>query len=276
MNLIFAPLFSGSSGNSLYVGGGGHHILVDAGVSGSRILSELRTIGVTPDALDAILVTHEHVDHIRAVGILSRKLDLPVYASEGTWDAMADKIGEIAPRNIRIFEPKQAFYVGDIEVCPFPTPHDAAQSVGYSFCLGTAKFSVATDIGCIRDSWLKYVVGSHAVVLESNYDPDMLMAGSYPYLTKKRIASSKGHLSNDDAAAVAVELACNGTQRILLGHLSKENNFPELAMQTTVNALREAGHDTDLNIAVQIAKRDGLSGAFLAGSAEEGNARGNI
>jgi len=262
MELRFAPLFSGSSGNAIYVGCDDANLLVDAGMSGSRITAELGQIGINPRRLDAILVTHEHADHIKGIGILSRKYDLPVYATEGTWQGMYGKIGHIAEKNVIMFEPDQDFFIGSIDVTPFSTPHDANQSVGYTFELDGCKLSIATDLGCIKDGWLSHVLGSDAVILESNYDPDMLNAGPYPYELKKRIRSRHGHLSNDDAGHVAVQLVEYGAQQIILGHLSKENNFPELAMRSCELALQMAGISPHEDVQLYIARRDGLTGMF--------------
>lgn len=262
MELRFSPLFSGSSGNALYVGCDDAQILVDAGMSGTRVCTELARVGIDPRCLDAILVTHEHADHIKGIGILSRKYDLPVFATEGTWQAMYNKIGPIADKNRILFEPEQDFFIGSIDVTPFSTPHDAAQSVGYTFELDGAKLAVATDLGCVRDGWLNHVLGSDAVLLESNYDPDMLKAGPYPYELKKRIMSRHGHLSNDDAGAVAVELVRSGTRQIILGHLSKENNFPELAMRSCELTLQMAGIVPHEDVQLYIARRDGTTGMF--------------
>ena len=262
MELRFSPLFSGSSGNATYVGCDDAHILVDAGLSGTRVSQELMRVGVNPVMLSAILVTHEHSDHIKGIGILSRKYDLPVFATEGTWREMYGKIGAISPRNMRIFEPGQDFYIGSIDVTPFSTPHDAGQPVGYTFEISGAKLAIATDLGSVRDSWFKYVKGSDAVILESNYDPGMLETGPYPYDLKKRIMGRHGHLSNDDAGEVAAELAKSGTRQIILGHLSKENNYPELAMQCTLSAMKLAGVSVEGGVRVMVASRDGNSGMF--------------
>ena len=262
MELRFSPLFSGSSGNAIYVGCDGAHILVDAGLSGARVLAALEGIGVAPAELSAILVTHEHVDHIRGVGVLSRKLDVPVFATSGTWAAMEDKIGPISPKNVRVFDPENGFFLGPVEVTGFSTPHDAADSVGYAFELQGARFALATDIGCVRDGWLKHVSGADAVLLESNYDPDMLQAGPYPYDLKKRILSRRGHLSNDDAGTTAARLIRDGARQIVLGHLSKENNFPELALRCTELALREAGIEPGVDADVRVALRDATTGIF--------------
>ena len=262
MELRFSPLFSGSSGNALYVGCDGAHLLVDAGVSGTRVAQALQRIGVAPDSLDGVLVTHEHSDHIRGVGVLARKYDLPVYATAGTWAAMADKIGPIAAKNVCTIEPERNFYLGALEILPFSTPHDAADPVGFAFERDGARLAVATDIGCVRDSWAKYVLGADAVVLESNYDPDMLDAGPYPFELKKRIRSRRGHLSNDEAGAFAVRLIEQGARQIVLGHLSKENNFPELARQCSECALRSAGLEPDTDAQLVVARRDETTGMF--------------
>lgn len=269
MELRFSPLFSGSSGNAIYVGCDNAHLLVDAGMSGTRVIQEMQRIGVNPGNLSGILVTHEHSDHIKGIGILSRKFDLPIFATEGTWQGMHDKIGAIASKNMRIFEPGQDFFLGSINITGFSTPHDATQPVGYTFDLHGAKLSIATDLGCIKDGWYKYVCGSDAVILESNYDPDMLQAGPYPFDLKKRILSRKGHLSNEDAGLVASELVKKGAKQIILGHLSKENNFPELAMRTCELALSNAGIVPHEDVLLSVASRDGNSGMFSVGAALE-------
>ena len=262
MELRFSPLFSGSSGNATYVGCDDAHILVDAGMSGARVSGELMQVGVDPRCLKAILVTHEHSDHIRGIGILSRKYDLPVFATEGTWEGMYDKIGAIADKNRVIFDPEQDFFIGSINVTPFSTPHDANQPVGFAFEVDGARMAVATDLGCIREGWLSAIAGADAVILESNYDQDMLRAGPYPYDLKKRIMSQHGHLSNDDAGMVAVELARRGTRQIVLGHLSKENNFPELAMRSCELTLKMNGIEPHEDVMLYVARRDGNTGMF--------------
>ena len=262
LELRFAPLFSGSSGNAIYVGCGDTHLLVDAGMSGSRVTHELEKIGLDPHRLSAILCTHEHVDHIRGVGILSRKYNLPVYATEGTWLGMSEKIGAVDALNRCIMVPEQDFYIGEMNITPFSTPHDANEPVGLVFECRGARFAIATDCGCIKKGWFSHVKGADAVLLESNYDPDMLKAGSYPYDLKRRILSNKGHLCNDDSAACCVELAKNGTRHIVLGHLSKENNFPQLAMECCRLALKENGIITGEDLRLDIANRDETTGVF--------------
>jgi len=262
LELRFSPLFSGSSGNAIYVGCGDSHILVDAGLSGSRVINELGKIGVDPSMLSAIIVTHEHVDHTRGVGILSRKYSLPVYATEGTWLGMGDKIGHVDDVNRCVMAPEQDFYIGRMNITPFSTPHDANEPVGLSFECAGARFTIATDLGCVKNGWFSHVKGSDAVLLESNYDPDMLKAGSYPYELKRRILSNKGHLCNEDSAGVCVELVRTGTRHIVLGHLSKENNFPQLALQCCEYALRQSGIVPGEDVRVDVASRDGVTGIY--------------
>lgn len=262
----FVPLFSGSSGNSTYICGGDTRILVDAGVSGAKIKAELAKAGGDAAALTGILITHDHTDHIAGAGVLSRKFDLPIFATEGTWRIMEQKIGAIALKNVRIIEPGQDFYLGGANVLPFTTPHDAAGPVGYTIQLGGAQVSIATDMGYMTKSTFAAIKDSDLVLLESNYDEDMLKAGPYPYDLKKRILSRKGHLSNDDAAKTCWKLIEVGVKNIILGHLSKDNNFPELAFQTTAQLLRQQGVDVEQDIRLCVALRDSMTDVFRISS----------
>ena len=261
----FAPLFSGSSGNATYVRIQDTRLLVDAGVSGARIAAELKKLDVAPDMLDALLVTHEHADHIAGIGVLSRRYHLPVYATQGTWEAMAGKVGAIDPANRRVIPAGQDFYLNQVEVTPFPIPHDAAEPVGYAFAAQGIKVAVATDLGHLSDSWMDPLEGGDLLLLESNHDVEMLKAGRYPYELKRRILGRKGHLSNEDAARAAQELAARGVKRILLGHLSRENNFPELAYRTVAQCLEQAGTWVS---ALEVARRDCLTGVYHLASGE--------
>ena len=266
MELRFAPLFSGSSGNAIYVGTDRTNLLIDAGVSGSRVLDELKTVGVNPSDLDGILVTHEHSDHIKGVGVLARKLRVPIYATEGTWAGMEAKLGKISLNQQAIIQTESPFYIGDLDITAFPTPHDALEPCGFAFSNGCARFAIATDIGYAREGWMKYILGADAVLLEANYDPDMLTAGSYPFELKKRILSRKGHLSNDDAGAVAAKLVQSGAKQIILGHVSKEINFPELALRTVELILRQNGIDPESDLDLRVALRDETTGLFALSS----------
>ena len=258
----FVPLFSGSSGNSTYISSGDTRILVDAGVSGAKIKAELAKAGGDAAALTGILITHDHTDHIAGAGVLSRKFDLPIFATEGTWRIMEQKIGAIALKNVRIIEPGQDFYLGEANVLPFSTPHDAAGPVGYTIQMGGAQVSIATDMGYMTKSTYAAIKDSDLVLLESNYDEDMLKAGPYPYELKKRILSRKGHLSNDDAAKTCWKLIEAGVKNIILGHLSKDNNFPELAFQTTAQLLKQQGVDVENDVRLCVAQRDAMTDIF--------------
>ncbi len=266
MELRFCPLFSGSSGNALYLGCGDTHLLIDAGMSGSKITNELEKIGLRPDRLSAILITHEHSDHIAGVGILSRRYDLPVFANEATWEAMRPKVGNICEKNVRVFETGSDFLIGDIDIMPFAIPHDAAEPVGYSFYAGQSKLSVATDLGTVKESWMKQIAHSDLVLLEANHDVEMLKAGRYPYELKRRILGNKGHLSNDAAGKAAAALVKRGVQAIVLGHLSGENNFPELAYQSVCCVLQEEGFEAGRDVMLSVANRDGASGMYVIGA----------
>lgn len=255
MELKFCSLFSGSSGNALYARGGNTHLLIDAGMSGTKIAKELEKIGVAPGELSGILITHEHMDHIAGVGVLSRRFNLPVYANEATWEAMRPKLGAIDPANERVFESGIDFYIDDMDIFPFRTPHDAAESVGFSITAGQCKLTIATDLGAVKDSWLSHAEKSDILLLESNHDVDMLKSGRYPYELKRRILGKHGHLSNDDAGKAAVELVRRGVRTVILGHLSGENNFPELAYRSVACALEEAGirpEDVKLSVASRV------------------------
>ena len=268
MQLQFCPLFSSSSGNSIYVGTDDTKILIDAGLSGAKIVTELEKIGVDPRDLRAILVTHEHADHIAGVGVLSRRYHLPVYASRLTWEAMRAKLGAMEACRMIEFEPGVNFSIGSLDITPFCTPHDAACPVGYAICAGGCKVAVATDLGGVRESWLEEVEKSDVLLLEANHDVDTLKAGRYPYELKRRILGKNGHLSNDDAGHAAVELVRRGVRAIILGHLSGENNFPELAYASVACLLEEAGFRPGSDVMLSVARRDGHSELFSVGESD--------
>ena len=238
--MLFSPLCSGSSGNASYLEAGGARLLIDAGLPASRITALLEDIDVEPKTLRGILITHEHTDHIAGAGVLSRRFDLPVYATAGCWAHMRQALGEIKPRNIRVIEPGQAFFIHELSVLPFPTPHDAAESVGYAISDGIAKLTVMTDIGCFTDDLLAAAAGSGLLMIESNHDEDMLKAGAYPYPLKRRILGREGHLSNECCAEALIRLYGTGVRRAVLAHLSEDNNIEALAVETVRQALRAA------------------------------------
>jgi phosphoribosyl 1,2-cyclic phosphodiesterase len=252
----FCSLYSGSSGNSIFIASGSTRLLIDAGLSAKRIIEALCSIGEKPSELNAVLISHEHSDHIKGAGIISRKFNLPVYASEGTWKGMELLIGPVLECNKKIFSSCESFTIGDIEVVPFPIPHDANEPVGYSFNAAGKKVTVATDIGHISLDLLNCLADSDLLLLESNHDTEMLKVGPYPWHLKRRIAGNQGHLSNDAAGEVIAYMAEKGTKHFLLGHLSKENNFPELAYQTVCNALCEKKLVAGIDVMLEVVLRD--------------------
>lgn len=264
MPMTYCPLFSGSSGNSALLDAGGARLLIDAGLPGRTVVNALSAAGYSPESLQGILITHEHSDHVKGAGVLSRKYDLPIYANAGTWEAMEGQIGKIAPKNIRLFDTGHEFFLGKLAVFPFSVPHDAADPVGFSFRCGGTKLSQATDLGHMTPEVLEAVRESDLLLLESNYDVAMLKAGPYTYALKQRILGNNGHLSNDAAALSCVRLLNLGVRRFVLGHLSGENNFEELAFQTCAQALTDAGAHLGegADAALYLAHRDRPAAVF--------------
>ncbi len=264
--LKYCSIGSGSSGNCHYVGYKDTNILIDAGLSGKRISKGLEDIDVDISKLRGIFVTHEHSDHIKGLGVLSRKYDLPIYLNYKTWLALESKIGKIKESNIMIFDNDKAYDLGDMCIKPFSINHDAADPVGFSlFNERDDKLSIATDTGHISDDIRENILGSKLVVLESNYDKEMLLMGSYTYALKKRVMSNTGHLSNEDAAKFAVDLIKNGTEEILLAHLSRENNFPALAYETSNHILTENQMKIGRDVELEILMRDDISRLYQLG-----------
>lgn len=263
MSMIFCPLYSGSSGNALYIEYEGTKLLIDAGKSGKMITDALEFIGVDPMSLDGILITHEHSDHIAGAGILSRKLKVPIYASAMTWQAMEEKIKTVPAGCRREFQVGQDFYIGQLGIAPFATPHDAADPCGFRFWGGQMSVSIATDLGYFSADVRSAVAGSHLVLLESNHDPDMLRANDhYNARLKQRILGRRGHLSNADAAEAVVELVSTGVENIILGHLSGENNRPALALETSENRAEIEGIRLGKDLFLDLAWRDRVGGVY--------------
>ena len=250
----FCSLYSGSSGNSLLIQTENTKILIDAGESAKKIIDALSSIDVKPNDLNAILVTHEHSDHIKGLGTLSKKYNIPVYANQKTWDAMPEQNSKVVENNKKYFNPSENFEIGDLKIHPFKIPHDAANPCGFNFFHENKKMSVATDIGHMTSDIIHTLEDSTFLLLESNYDPNVLKCSKYPYLLKERIAGPNGHLPNGEAGKTISYLLNSGLKKVMLGHLSKENNFPELAYKTVMDELIENKYNEN-NISINIASR---------------------
>lgn len=236
----FCSLYSGSSGNSIFVGSDNAKILIDAGLPGKKIDEALKQIGQNPNDIDGIFITHEHIDHIKGVGVLSRKYDIPIYAPPDTWVAMESTIGKIKEHNIKVMDRRSSISINDIDIKSFIIPHDAASPVGYTINLGGKQVSVATDFGTFTREIYDNIKDSEAILIESNYNPQMLDMGPYPYNLKLRIKGVEGHLSNEDCGKAIVQILKNGLgKKIMLGHLSNTNNTPDVAEITVKDILKE-------------------------------------
>ena len=253
--LNFCSLYSGSSGNSLFVETNNTRILIDAGMSCKKIEEGLQSIEVDPSSINAILVTHEHADHVKGLGTLSKKFDIPVFSTKETFDAMPVQTEKLSDKNIKFFKPSEKFSINDLEILPFSIPHDAANPCGFNILSDSQnQISIATDIGHMTKSIVDKLESSKFILLESNYDTEVLRCCSYPYKLKTRIASEFGHLSNTIAGKTISYLLKNGNiKTAMLGHLSKESNFPELAYQTVINEI--ISNNTN-NINLSVASRD--------------------
>lgn len=254
--ITFLSLTSGSSGNATFVSDGDSKILIDCGMSGSRLKSSLADIDVDIADLDAVLITHEHSDHIKGLGVIARKYHIPIYATFKTFSGMKN-IGEFDDSLKNAISGE--LEIGNIGIKAFSIPHDAADPVGYNFFIDNQKLTLATDIGKMDDLVFDSIKGSKYVILESNHDVDILRLGSYPYSLKKRILSPYGHLSNEDAAKTALRLAETGTEHFMLAHLSRENNLPEIAQVTTENMFRSNNIKLGRDVTLTVAARDEIT-----------------
>ena len=247
-------LFSGSSGNCTYIKAGDVELLIDAGVCEKAIAASLASIGTSLDNISHIFITHDHTDHTRGLEVICKKHSPIVHITEGSARVCvdADKTPYLCERAL-IHPLSYTVELGDVTISSFATPHDSAASVGYTVGYKGYKIGFATDVGHVTDTVRENLLGSNAVVLESNHDPEMLIDGPYPDFLKRRILSDKGHLSNDCAAELAAYLAENGTDRFVLAHLSEQNNIPELAFATALSAL---GDIERLGIRLAVAEVD--------------------
>lgn len=252
---------SGSSGNCIYIGSSETNVLVDAGVSGKRIESGLNSIQVNPESLKGILITHEHSDHIQGIGVLARRYQVPIYGTVETINAILKQgnVGRIEESLLRFVKPDEEFELGDLVVEPFSMSHDACNPVCYTFRSDGHKIGMATDLGTFDDYIKEKLSGSEILYIEANHDVNMLMVGGYPYHLKQRILGDLGHLSNDLSAQLICELVHDELKHIVLAHLSKENNYAELAYETVKVELERTICNKEHMPSLAVANRDTVS-----------------
>lgn len=253
---------SGSSGNCIYVGSENTHLLVDTGISRKRIEEGLHSLEIKGEELDGILITHEHADHIQGLGVFSRKYQIPIYATPGTLRGIKSYkgLGKMPEGLYREIKVDSNFTLGDIEVHPFAISHDANEPSGYRFEHGEKKIAVATDLGKYDAYTVEKLKDLNAILLESNHDLHMLEVGPYPYYLKQRVMGDRGHLSNELSGRLLCDILHGNLQNVVLGHLSKENNYAELAYETVKLEVTLGNNPYKGDeIPISVAKRDGVS-----------------
>lgn len=252
--LTFTTLASGSSGNAALVSCGRTHILLDAGISARRITAALKALGVDPASLSAILVTHEHHDHISGLQVLTKKVRVPILASAPTCGELGRRV-PFADELLRRQAPGSGVELGELWVESFSTPHDAAGSVGYAITGDGCRLVLCTDLGYITDQVKAAAAGCDLLICEANHDEDWVRSGPYPYYLKQRILGDQGHLSNEAGAELAAWGVEHGARTVVLAHLSAENNTPARARETVCRRLRVMGCDPERDVAVSVAPR---------------------
>ena len=241
MSLRFSVLASGSTGNAFYIESNKEKILVDAGLSGKQLDLLFSKAKLDPTQLSRILVTHEHGDHIKGLGIIARKYNLPIYANEKTWKAMEHSLGKLSLDQKFIFNMEEVKTFGDMDVESFGVSHDAAEPMFYTFHCGGKKVALVTDLGYVSDRIKKTIEDADAYIFEANHDVDMLRMGRYPWSVKQRILGDSGHVSNEDSGLALADVINNNTQRVYLAHLSLDNNMKDLARMSVEHVLKERG-----------------------------------
>lgn len=247
--LSICVLASGSKGNTIHIGDGRTSLLFDAGLSGIEIQRRMQAVGLAADNLDGIVVSHEHSDHVRGVGVLARRFNLPVYISSDTAAAAAGQLGCID--DLRTIEIGTTFTIDDLIIHPFSTSHDARDPAGFTIARNGAKIGIATDLGIATGMVRHHLKACDLLVLEANHDPRMLAEGPYPWPLKQRIKGRNGHLSNEASRDLLAELNHDGLCHVILAHLSETNNTPAKARQAFERLMTEAAPQAQLHVACQ-------------------------
>lgn len=234
----FATLASGSSGNSILVGQENRSFLVDCGITVKRLLANMEMVNSNTLQLEGIVITHEHSDHIKGVGALARKLKIPIYATEGIWDEMESSLGKICVAQKKVIG--REIKLAGMEIKLIPTSHDSRESYALKVAGGDLTLGIATDTGVITEEMHRNLQGCDAYIVEANHDLQKLWQGRYPAYLKKRISSNVGHLSNVQLAEALIDWLGENTQKVVLAHLSEENNTPEMALASVLNILRNS------------------------------------
>ena len=257
MKLSFLSLASGSSGNCYYLGTSDYGILIDAGINIRAIKKTLKDKEIDFEKIVAVLITHDHADHIKTVGCLGEKYHIPIYSTELIHDGIDRSrfVEETLFQSRRIIKKEVPFIIRDFRIEAFEVPHDSSDSVGYFIQYGNHRFVIATDVGYITDTVARYLCMANHLVLESNYDEEMLRFGNYPDFLKERVSSNTGHLSNKDVAEFLATNYSPEWKNIWLCHLSRENNHPELAFKTVDIRLMQEGIRTGKDLNVNVLKR---------------------
>ncbi|NLI92913.1 MAG: MBL fold metallo-hydrolase [Peptococcaceae bacterium] len=235
----FATLASGSSGNAILVGEENRSFLVDCGITVKKLLANLSMVNTSPLQIEGIIITHEHTDHIKGVGALARKLNIPVYATNALWEVMEDNLGDLKPEQ-KILVQEEDLSLAGMNIRLVPTSHDSRESYGLKVTGRKLTLGIATDSGIITEEMHRNLQGCDAYIVEANHDLQKLMHGRYPWYLKKRISSNHGHLSNVQLAEALCEWLTENTQKVVLAHLSEENNTPEIALSTVLGILRDS------------------------------------
>jgi phosphoribosyl 1,2-cyclic phosphodiesterase len=241
MKLNFCSLSSGSSGNCYYIGNEFHGILIDAGISATAIRKFLKNMSIPIDSIMGILITHNHIDHIRGLEVLTRKYHIPAFSTAKVWESIISPHKNISRDCIREIPVREKYNIANFEIEAFPVNHDAPETIGFRIGAAGKKITVVTDLGHICQTAAGYIKDTNLLVIESNYDEQMLTEGRYPYFLKERIRSDNGHLGNHQTSEFLADNFNDSISHICLAHLSKNNNTPEKALQTIQKIFAEKG-----------------------------------